>query len=412
MLELAKIEQRTFPTLGELRDYVEDEDMLTNIHKVNMNFASFEMKDDKKFVFTQYNPNTLSKEYEFTEDAVKKLFSIIGCYNLFPAMMLKSSFGMATAYINNVLARTNPYIKKLNGYNFIEKDNVILGFFSNKYVYIKNKDILNETTRLCGLDDTNSNFDFTESSLVNTRMNLRVINKLKGFKINDYSKETDDFCNLGFELRNSHIADTSLHTKLYYERLICANKMISRNNQIHSTVVHRGDAKSKIQDLIANTQKGYEELKHRIDTLLDIRFDLRDHARLGTDETCTAYKLIDTDAPFKVLPELNKVKWFNPKKKSKDASNERVKLNANINTLENMHNRYPGICSNIFNSKYKADNEKSMFDWTEIFTERANNSNYSITEREQIQENVGNLVEFIAKKKAHFHSVRDLNTNQ
>ena len=339
MLELAKIEQRTFPTLGELRDYVEDEDMLTNIHKVNMNFASFEMKDDKKFVFTQYNPNTLSKEYEFTEDAVKKLFSIIGCYNLFPAMMLKSSFGMATAYINNVLARTNPYIKKLNGYNFIEKDNVILGFFSNKYVYIKNKDILNETTRLCGLDDTNSNFDFTESSLVNTRMNLRVINKLKGFKINDYSKETDDFCNLGFELRNSH-------------------------------------------------------------------------SHLGTDETCTAYKLIDTDAPFKVLPELNKVKWFNPKKKSKDASNERVKLNANINTLENMHNRYPGICSNIFNSKYKADNEKSMFDWTEIFTERANNSNYSITEREQIQENVGNLVEFIAKKKAHFHSVRDLNTNQ
>ena len=71
MLELAKIEQRTFPTLGELRDYVEDEDMLTNIHKVNMNFASFEMKDDKKFVFTQYNPNTLSKEYEFTEDALK-----------------------------------------------------------------------------------------------------------------------------------------------------------------------------------------------------------------------------------------------------------------------------------------------------------------------------------------------------
>ena len=73
-------------------------------------------------------------------------------------------------------------------------------------------------------------------------------------------------------------------------------------------------------------------------------------------------------------------------------------LNACANNLDNVPHKYPGVCSDMFN-KYKSEDERSLYDWTEIFTERANHQSYSITEKENIQEAVGNLVTWIAKKK-------------
>jgi len=108
--------------------------------------------------------------------------------------------------------------------------------------------------------------------------------------------------------------------------------------------------------------------------------------------------MLENQAPVKVLPDMSEQGWYNPAKKYKDDFIRTQTLNACANNLDNIPHKYPGVCADMFN-KYKSEDERSLYDWTEIFTERANHQSYSITEKENIQEAVGNLVTWIANKK-------------
>ena len=107
--------------------------------------------------------------------------------------------------------------------------------------------------------------------------------------------------------------------------------------------------------------------------------------------------MLEMNAPVRVLPEMTESNWYSPNKKFKDDYTKSHQLKASAYNLDQSHVRYPGVCSNIFGSVYRKG-ERSLYDWTEIFTERANHESYSIKEKEEIQENVGDLVEYLAKK--------------
>ena len=397
MLNPYKEEAELFESYESLKDYVEDDSAATKVHKINFTFGdSFKMVDDQKIVHMPGN-STSSRSYDFTAVALKKLFSIMGCGPLYHSMNLDSSYGLATAYINNILSHKNPYACQLNGYNFIEKNGTILGFFSDKYTYVKNSDLLKSANEVMSLDNGGDEFNFEEASVVNTRMKLRVTQGYTGFKLRN---NKDDICKLGLELRNSHIGDTALSTMIFVKRLICGNGAIANSSKMRSRVVHKGNAGNRIGEILGDAEKGYKDIRERIGTLLRIPYKL-DSEQYNQSES-TARILLEKNAPFKVLPEMSDSRWYNPKKSFKNDYDKTQQLRTSVNNLDNIPHKYPGICSDIFNSVYKNGAEKSLFDWTEIFTERANHPTYSITEKERIQEDVGNLVAFIASKKDQF----------
>ena len=393
MLQPVPEEAVYFNDYAALKDYVEDDSSQTKVHRLNYTYGdNFYMHDDNVLVHKPHNSHSFNN-YKYTESAVKKLFTILGCGSLFTSMNLDSSFGMATAYINNILSPKNPYVKKLNGYNFIETNGTIIGFFSNKYSYVKNSEVLNEATELMRLNNDSTSFEFAEASVVNTRMKLRVKQDYTGFKLRG---DKDDICTLGLELRNSHLGDTALGTRIYTYRTICANGAIANSNKMKSRLVHRGDAGNRIGEILTDVSNGYNEVKNRIEQLLKIPYNfMSDEPGFGNPSTSKS--MLEIDAPIRVLPEMTESNWYSPNKKFKDDYTKSHQLKASAYNLDQSHIRYPGICSNIFGSVYRKG-ERSLYDWTEIFTERANHESYSIKEKEEIQENVGNLVEYLARK--------------
>tara|TARA_B100000586_G_scaffold89492_1_gene63582 strand:- start:4398 stop:5597 length:1200 start_codon:yes stop_codon:yes gene_type:complete len=395
MLQTAKEEEAKFTSYEELKDFVEDDSHSTKVHRLNLTMGDqLSMHDDHKLVFKPVNAMA-SEVYDFTPSALKKLFTIMGCGPLFNSMSLESSFGMATAYINNILSPKNPYYRKLNGYNFIEKKGTINGFFSHKYTYVKNSDVLRSANELMKIDNGDGTFNFEEASVVNTRMKLRVTQEYTGFKLKD---NKDDICKLGLELRNSHLGDTALSTMIFVKRLICGNGAIANSSKMHNRVIHKGDAGNRIGEILSDAEQGYIDVKNRIETLLSIPYNITSEY----DHKSTARVMLQHNAPVKVLPEMSEGRWYNPNKKFKSDYDKTQQLTSCVNHLDNIPHKYPGICSNIFNSYYKDNSERSLYDWTEIFTERANHESYSITEKEEIQENVGFLVANLAKNKVLF----------
>jgi len=397
MLVPVKEDAQEFESFESLQDFVEDDSAATKVHKINFTFGdSFKMVDDQQLVHMPGN-SLATQSYGFTSSALKKLFTIIGCGSLYNSMNLDTSFGLATAYINNILSHKNPYAIKLNGYNFIEKHGVILGFFSNKYTYVKNSDLLKKANNMMVLDNRDSAFQFEEASVVNTKMKLRVTQGYTGFKLRD---NKDDICKLGLELRNSHLADTALSTMIFVKRLICGNGAIANSNKMRNRIIHKGNATSRLGSILNDAERGYMDVKDRIETLLSIPYNLSSEACSG--KTSTARLLLEGQAPIKVLPEMLDSRWYNPKKSFKNDYDKTQQLRTCVKNLDNIPHKYPGVCSDIFNSGYRNGSEKSLYDWTEIFTERANHPTYSIIEKERIQEDVGDLVAFIASKKDHF----------
>ena len=400
MLEPVVEEARKFSNYDELKDYVEDDSQFTHVHKLNYTFGDkFYMHDDKQLIHKKTN-STGWDTYNYTPSALKKLFTIIGCGPLYASMDLESSFGMATSYVNNILSPKNPYAKKLNGYNFIEKKGTIIGFFSDKYTYVKNSEVLDSANELMQINNGDDRFHFEEASVVNTKMKLRVTQGYTGFKLRG---DKDDVCKLGLELRNSHLGDTALSTMVFVLRLICGNGAIANSSKMHSRVLHKGDAGNRIGEILQDAEQGYMDVKNRIETLLAIPYvKAQDGYNSAYSEDSTAKKMLERNAPVKVLPEMSERQWYNSNKKFKDDYTKVQQLKSCVNHLDNIGHKYPGICSKIFNTAHKDDSERSLYDWTEVFTERANHESYSITEKEEIQENVGNLVAFLAKNNKQF----------
>ena len=393
MLQPAPEEAVYFNDYAALKDYVEDDSSQTRVHRLNYTYGdTFYMHDDNVLVHKPHHSHSFNN-YKYTESAIKKLFTILGCGSLYASMNLESSFGMATAYINNILSPKNPYVKRLNGYNFIETGGTIIGFFSQKYSYVKNSEVLDEASDLMRLHPNKYGipFQFSEASVVNTKMKLRCKQDYTGFKLRD---DKEDICTLGIELRNSHLGDTALSTRIYTYRLICSNGAIANSNKMKNRLVHRGDAGNRIGEILHDVSKGYEEVKYRIEKLLTIPYNFLSDEGL---EPSTSKSMLEMNAPVRVLPEMTESNWYSPNKKFKDDYTKSHQLKASAYNLDQSHVRYPGVCSNIFGSVYRKG-ERSLYDWTEIFTERANHESYSIKEKEEIQENVGDLVEYLAKK--------------
>ena len=395
MLVPAKEEGIKFSSYEALKDHVE-EDRRTAVERLNFTSGDQIKVNDDRYLVHQNGTDGTESTYEFTSSALKKLFTVTGCGPLYNSMMLESGFGMSTSYINDILSPARPYLKKLNGYNFIHKDGVILGFFSQKYTYVQNADVLAAANDHMGLEYGGSEFKFDSATLVNTKMKVRVVQEYTGFKLR---KGKDDITQLGLELKNSHIGDTALNVDIFVKRLVCNNGMLMKSSKMNSRVIHKGDTGGRIGDILGEAKYGYIDIKNRIETLIDIPYILsNDPANVDRTKT-TARLLLENQAPIKVLPDMSETGWYNPHKKYKDDFIKTQALNACANNLDNIPHKYPGVCSNIFNSKWKKDDERSLYDWTEIFTERANHESYSITEKENIQEATGNLVSWIAKKK-------------
>ena len=392
MLVPAKEEGVKFNSYEALKDHVE-EDRRTAVERLNFTSGDqIKMKDDQ-FLVHQNGRDGTESTYGFTSSALKKLFTITGCGPLYNSMTLESGLGMSSSYINDTLSPSRPYLRKLNGYNFIHKDGIILGFFSQKYTYIQNADVLNSANEHMGLSNSSSQFQFDEATIVNTKMKVRVVQEYTGFKLKN---DKDDITQLGLELKNSHIGDTALNVDIFVKRLICNNGMLMKSSKMNSRVIHKGDTGSKIGQILSEAEYGYIDIKDRIETLIDIPYVLCSDT--PSPLAATAKIMLENQAPIKVLPDMSESGWYNPAKKYKDDFIRTQTLNACANNLDNVPHKYPGVCSDMFN-KYKSEDERSLYDWTEIFTERANHQSYSITEKENIQEAVGNLVTWIANKK-------------
>ena len=162
---------------------------------------------------------------------------------------------------------------------------------------------------------------------------------------------------------------------------------------MNSRLIHRGNAEHRIGEVLTDLEKGYNDVKNRIEKLLKIPYKFINDGVVPS----TSQMMLEMNAPIRVLPEMNESSWYSPNKKFKDDYTKSYQLKASAYNLDQSHIRYPGVCSNIFASGYR-EGERSLYDWTEIFTERANHESYSIKEKEEIQENVGTLVEYLAKK--------------
>ena len=137
--------------------------------------------------------------------------------------------GLATDLLNDLLGRYE-IEDNLRGHQFVVDHNTnnVLGIVTETYRTYTNRQFLRdmqgfvENSRL-----GNADVRFRTAYVVNTRLRLRVLSKLKHGRVTGVGGESQDESVVGFQVANSMVGDTAVSVQFFIERLLCANGLVA-----------------------------------------------------------------------------------------------------------------------------------------------------------------------------------------
>ena len=373
MLEIQPTHNQRFNDLDTLRDYAQDEHEYTKYVPIGNGVLT--MNDDR-YIYNGHN------FLNFNEHGLKALFSAIGVNGLFPCMMATEEPNVSTDFINKLL-KQDKIRQNLSNKQLIINNNQVIGVVSLQYNRYSNHKFLED---FVSHNETANTIDFERGMVKNTKMSLNWLDKeYTGIEIDGKL----DRSRIGFYSGNSMVGDAPIGSALSVFDTLCTNGMKLKTNISSMRIVHRGSMgmKWRMQKMMEETRNQYLGVKERLETLLRIPFE--DH---------TSERLLSSNAPLSIIPELKEKKLWHTKKKFNSPENSVMDLRRSIGVVQHSPIKYGGIHTHkIWDSHYRKGN-RSMYHFVGAFTEFAQTQTPEV--QYQIEEEAGELTSWIHKNKA------------
>ena len=373
MLDIQPTYSTKFEDLDSLRDYAQNEH--DAIKYVPINNGHLQMQDDR-LIFNGHD------FLRFNEHGIKSLFTAIGVNGLYPCMIAPKDPLVASHFVTKLLLQDNVERILSNKQLIIDK-NTIIGVVSNQYNRYSNHRFLED---FVSKNDTANTIDFERGMVKNTKMSLNWLDKeYTGIEIDGKL----DRSRIGFYSGNSMVGDAPIGSALSIFDTLCTNGMKIKSNISTMRIVHRGTMgmKWRMQKMLEETRNQYQAVKERLETLLEIPYE--DH---------TAERLLSSNAPLSIIPELKDKKLWSTKKKFKSPDDSVRDLRRSIAVVQHSPITYGGVHThNIWDSQYR-NGKRSMYHYVGAFTEFAQTQAPEV--QYQIEEEAGELTSWIHKNKA------------
>ena len=372
MLEIQPTHNQRFNDLDSLRDYAQDEHEYTKY--VPIDGGLLQIQDDRLI----FNGHDFLK---FNEHGLKSLFTAIGVNGLYPCMMAPEESLVATNFLNKLF--TQDKVERLLSHKqLIINNSTIIGVVSQQYNKYSNHKFLED---FVSKNETANTIDFERGMVKNTKMSLNWLDKeYTGIEIDGKL----DRSRIGFYSGNSMVGDAPIGSALSVFDTLCTNGMKLKTNISSMRIVHRGSMgmKWRMQKMMEETRNQYKGVKERLETLLEVPFE--DH---------TAERLLSTNAPLSIIPELKENKLWHTKKKFNSPDDSVKDLRRSIGVVQHSPIKYGGVHTHkIWDSTYRKG-KRSMYHFVGAFTEYAQTQSPEV--QYQIEEEAGDLTSWIHKNK-------------
>ena len=341
-----------------------------------------------------------TQAYQFNQKGIRSLCSFLGIR--LDTLELLERQNLATEVLNDLLVQ-RAADERLKTQELIidESANVIIGVVSESYISYSNHHFLKDIEKLLQLEKhqhslfkDDSNFIFKGAYSVNTQMSLRFTIKKKVGVVRGHGGTGKDVTELGFQLKNSMIGDSSININFFLYRMICANGLIVPVGFAVNRYFHSGN----IDNFYERLENAFNEITKRIGKAGQLIEDL---GALNYSSQLLA-ELNLSEMIFNIIPGskrqiVDAYKIANTPRGDSKEKNRILRDAEIIGHIPDVFGREDS--KKVFTSKWR-DNA-TMFDFINIFTEYA--KELSIAQKIEVEEKAGYLADWIAKNKRKFH---------
>jgi len=375
----------SFTDFDELKHYVNTtEGHINQISLKNLLADKALFFDDCRFGLKNYN-------FGFTEYSYKVLCQYFGI----PIGLIEdiTQEGLASSLLNDFMTN-NKGRQNTNDVQLIvnEEQQKVLGIVTSTYVYYTNNEFLNAIEEFLNSSDAHKNEAVIDSAHYHyTRLYVRLITKIEAGVTTGRGGTKKDITKIGLQLTNSMVGDLPVRVSFFLYRMLCANGLVARTNEIVAMVKHSGRRESFDRRLAKRVMALLEEarkVKELLKGLADVPFDPKKMVKVGL-----------ADSVFGTIPEMRSTLRsqisLDREKEIEDPKKRKIwRDTAYIEAIPRVYGREHSL--RVFNSTWR-DNA-SMFDFINVLTEYA--KELPIMTRLQVEENVGDLADqVIAKSK-------------
>jgi hypothetical protein len=390
------IVEKTFQELDEVISWAEDEQK----HLVRVPIYGI-LEYGGQFLDDEYFGDDHTA-FQFNQSGIRSFCSIIGMR--LGTLELLERQNLATDVLNDLLAQQGIQ-EKFKTLEFIidESKNVILGIVSNSYVGYSNFQLLQDIKNLIkpkgqqvSLFPQEGDFVFKGAYSVNTRMSLRFTMKKKVGVVKGLGGEGVDETELGFQLKNSMVGDSSVNINFFLHRKICANGLVSPAGSSVNRVFHSG----KEENFSKRLENAFGEITRRIGKA----------GKMIEDLGCLEFNpelLARTDRSEMIFDILQGSKGqivdaYSIPNTHREGNKGENKIQREAEIISHIPDVYGGeLSGRVFKTNLR--NNASMFDFVNIFTEYAKKLNPA--KKIEAEEKAGVLADWVAKNKRKFNSL-------
>jgi hypothetical protein len=337
----------------------------------------------------------------FNQSGIRSLCSMLGIR--LDTLELLERQNLATDVLNDLLAQQSIQ-DKLNTREFIidESNATILGIVAHSYVGYSNfqllkdmRNLMQPTSKQVSSFPQDGDFIFKGAYSVNTQMSLRFTMKKKVGVVKGRGGVGTDETELGFQLKNSMVGDSSVNINFFLHRKICANGLVSPAGSAVNRVFHSG----KEENFSKRLEKAFGEITRRvgqarkmIEDLGSLEFDPELLARTGRSEMI-----------FDILQgsKGHIVDTYGIPNTPRDGNKMENSIFREAEIIKRIPDAFGGeLSGKVFRTSWR-DNA-TMFDFINVFTEKA--KELTPAKKIETEEKAGILADWIAKNKRKFHS--------
>ena len=356
------------------------------------------LKRGAKFLDDEYFGDEYTA-FKFNQNGIRSLCSSLGIR--FDILELLERQDLATEVLNDLLAQ-RVIQDKLQSRELVidEQENRIIGIVSKSYVGYSNfqllqdiQEIIQPSYKQLSLFFLDDDFIFKGAYSINTQMSLRFTMNKKVGVVKGRGGKGEDKTELGFQLKNSMVGDSSVNINFFLYRLICANGLVAPAGASVNRIFHSGKEKNfstRLQNAFYEITRQIGRAGEMIENLGALEFSPELLARTGRSE------MIFNIIPGSKAKIVDACKIPNTSRDGDIGENKIKRETSIINAIPKFFGREHS--RHVFDSHWR--DSATMFDFINIFTEYAKELNPA--KKIESEEKAGILADWIAKNKRKF----------
>ena len=378
------LKPRSFDSMEELRDFVQfTEKKIKRVRLKDLIDNDAQFFDDALLGTTDYS-------FRFTDHSYKALCR----YFSIPVGLIEgiTQEGLASSLLNDFM-NNNKGRQDFNDIFLIvdEAQQQILGIVTSSYVYYTNAEFINAIEQFLESEEADENEALIDSAHYHhTRLYIRMITRIEAGIATGKGGTKKDITKIGLQMTNSMVGDLPVRVSFFLYRMLCANGLVARTNEIIAMVKHSGYRESfdkRLYKRVIALLQEVQQVTNLLNGLAGVPFDPKKLVKAGFGGT-----ILD------IIPEMRStLRQKIPLEKEaeiEDLKKRKIwRETAYLDAIPSVYGREHSL--KVFNSHWR-DNA-SMFDFINVLTEYA--KELPIMIRLQVEENVGEFADKVMKNK-------------